>query len=230
MRAALYDQAVALLRDFDQTNDLGGLSIAKTWGLASWGPYLASCVTFHPGDMVEYNLPSHERCHIIFSRENTEGDTLESAKFPWQEVPNETLQANSQIILQELLAMASGSDISDNWLDRRVVFSICCAATIVADAETLQLAEAVLHELLASVNVDLESEISLLSDTRILDLTAPQRIERLNLFASSKPADAVHSALRQIYDWCSICDQVVLWEGLTGAYCIAGHQFGMGTA
>ncbi|KAL9614012.1 MAG: hypothetical protein Q9167_001492 [Letrouitia subvulpina] len=61
----LQDRMRDLHMDWDQRNDMGGLSIMKTWGVASWGSSVASCVTFHPGDMFEYTLPKYESCVVI---------------------------------------------------------------------------------------------------------------------------------------------------------------------
>ncbi|KAL9044239.1 MAG: hypothetical protein Q9214_002608 [Letrouitia sp. 1 TL-2023] len=61
----LQDRMRDLHEEWDYENDMGGFSIMKTWGVASWGSSVASCVSFHPGDMAEYTLPKDEICIII---------------------------------------------------------------------------------------------------------------------------------------------------------------------
>ncbi|KAL9592809.1 MAG: hypothetical protein Q9179_006351 [Wetmoreana sp. 5 TL-2023] len=164
-----WDEISGLQKDFDHAHDLGGLSITKTWGLASWGPYLASCVTLHPGDMVEYYMPSRERCHIVFSREDLDADSQEATAFPWQEGSSAKHELDTQVILSEILAMASDSGMTHTSLDHKTMFSVCCAAVICSDVQNLQSVKSVLHDLYMSIGIGLELEGNLIDDIRHLD-------------------------------------------------------------
>ncbi|KAL8747217.1 MAG: hypothetical protein Q9190_000883 [Brigantiaea leucoxantha] len=65
--STLQDQMKELHKAWDHRNDMGGMSVMKTWGVAVWDNYVASCISFHPGDMIEYTLANNERCVIVIS-------------------------------------------------------------------------------------------------------------------------------------------------------------------
>jgi hypothetical protein len=70
-------QAISFhLASFDSRHDLGGLALAKTWGLARspMGGFIAACVTLHPKGMIEYVTHSNESCRVVFGMER---DVLE---------------------------------------------------------------------------------------------------------------------------------------------------------
>lgn len=83
---ALRKKLQQLHQDHDRQENLGGLSVMKTWGLASMpeNGLISSCVSFHPGDMPEYVTPSLEKSMVVFASDTSE-DRLET--FPWLEVP-----------------------------------------------------------------------------------------------------------------------------------------------
>lgn len=69
-------------QDFeDRRKDLGGLSVVKTWGLASLSgsDVVAACASIHAGDTPEYPLRSQEHCTIVFASDSCQ------EIFPWQE-------------------------------------------------------------------------------------------------------------------------------------------------
>ncbi|KAL8726378.1 MAG: hypothetical protein Q9181_006073 [Wetmoreana brouardii] len=76
-----------------------------------------------------------------------------------------------------------------------------------------------------SVGVGLEVERNLIEDIRSLDLSVLQRVERLNQIATSRAGDAAQSPSHQLYDMCSICDNIILWKSSIEASCIARHEF-----
>ena len=226
VRTAFEDQVSDMLDKFDRNRDLGGLSIAKTWGLASWGPFLACCSTFHPGDMVEYNLPSYERCHILFCQVGEHGDTLEDEEFPWQSRSIGQGHEQSHIVIKDLLPVVSGMWDVHSPLDCKVIFSLCCAAIIVADTSSLQTIQSILHRLSASSSINFDLEQNMLEDAYNLALSADQRITRLNEHASWRCKDLQDTGFDRMYDKCSICEEMVLWKSLTEATCTKGHLFG----
>ncbi|KAI9780963.1 MAG: putative zinc transporter msc2 [Geoglossum umbratile] len=64
------------LASFDSRHNLGGLALAKTWGLARspMGGFIAVCFTLHPKGMIEYAIRSNESCRVVFGIEQ---DVLE---------------------------------------------------------------------------------------------------------------------------------------------------------
>ena len=59
-------------RDFAIAKKLGSLTVMKTWGLASHNDILASIISLHPAEMVEYTTSAQERSIIIFSHSSHE--------------------------------------------------------------------------------------------------------------------------------------------------------------
>lgn len=227
VRSALYDQSSVLQRDFDQHHDLGGLSFTKTWGLASWGTYVAACITFHPGDMVEYILPSMERCHIVFMKEDTDEDLQESATFPWQEVSVTSLEGSTQTVLQEILRKADGQAVPRTALDHRILYNICCASLLVCESQSSYLVDDILRKLSTSIEHGLEAERDLVREVGSSGLSTALRIERLNQISASRSEHGPNHSTQNLDELCSICDKIILWQSSTEAVCMNGHQFGM---
>lgn len=228
-RTALYDQASAFQNDFDQQHDLGGLCYTKTWGLASWGPYAASGVTYHPGDMVEYTLTSGERSHIIFSFEHPADNRPDDVGFLRQDTSDSADSENKISVRLRILTLISQIPVTDAF-DCKVVYSICCSALLTCDLQTIELAEEAFRQLAVSMGLSMERELALLEDARISNLSMSQRIERLRHIASSRSSPTTperNPTKCVLWDLCSICEEVVVWASPTEAACIAGHQFGM---
>jgi hypothetical protein len=65
-------QAISYHRaNFGSQHNLGGLALAKTWGLARspMGGCIAACVTLHPSGMIEYATHNNESCRVVFGME-----------------------------------------------------------------------------------------------------------------------------------------------------------------
>ena len=75
-----------LHQDHDRQENLGGLSLMKSWGLASipHDGLVTACISLHPGDMPEFVTPSLEKSVIVFASDIAEDRT---ETFPWEEVP-----------------------------------------------------------------------------------------------------------------------------------------------
>ena len=79
-------------RRYADDHRLGEKITIKTWGISSFEQCVACCITLHPSDRMEYNVPSLEKSLIIFSHvsgedsaENQAGDAKEC--FPWETPP-----------------------------------------------------------------------------------------------------------------------------------------------
>lgn len=227
-RSVLYDQASALQMNFDRQHDLGGLSFAKTWGLASWGAYVASCVSYHPGDMVEYNITSGERCQVLFALADATGVVSDSDGFPWQEMSNSTEVDTDNGVQARILTSVAQQPLIDAF-DCKVFYNLGCTVLLSSNPQTLQPAEQAFQQLAASTSMGLQEELNLLEDTRVLNLSVSQRLERLNhiTISRSEHAREAGSPASDVCDFCSICDQVVQWVNATEAACVAGHHFGI---
>jgi hypothetical protein len=66
---------------FSAAHDLGENAIAKTWGLASspLGDLIATCVSLHPSDMIEYSTGNEQKSNVTLS---SLSDTTEKFTLP----------------------------------------------------------------------------------------------------------------------------------------------------
>lgn len=55
---------------FDVQSDLNGSAVVKTWGIAKSpvGDLVASCITFHPSDQLEYTIAADNRFTVAVTR------------------------------------------------------------------------------------------------------------------------------------------------------------------
>ncbi|KAL9599435.1 MAG: hypothetical protein Q9219_003872 [cf. Caloplaca sp. 3 TL-2023] len=195
----LTSQIQSLHEDFDRNHNLNTSSIAKTWGLASWGPYMASCVSYHPGDMIEYTLTSGERCHIFFNLVDEAGIAVEDATFPWQDMGYPEYERDRR----EIHALLSGH------------------------VHDLELVAKAFERLATAAGLDFEPELNLLKAIQDSQLSTSLSVDYLNEVATSRVGQEDQGLWRDLYHSCSICDEVVVWMNTGEASCVAGHQFGM---
>ena len=104
---ALTQKLRRLHQDYDRRENLGGLSIMKTWGLASIpnDSLLSACISIRPGDMPEYVTRSMEKSIVVFASDTSE-DQLDT--FPWQGIPAVwDVRTTQSTILEAILGYAS---------------------------------------------------------------------------------------------------------------------------
>ena len=216
---------------FDHGHDLGGLSVMKTWGLASLGGYIAACVTIHPGDMVEYTTQSRERSTIVFG----EIDNRERP-FPWERVTEHAIsEAEAQVrILDTILAEGQYQREKDqSILTSRIIYAAVCASMQLRDAvtsERLEGAQKALQGLESVTGLVFQPEIACIerlltmqdADLDMQDAESrsfPQYIST-DQFLNIPVASRVHET-------CSICGESIGWDSLDAAHCTRNHAFGM---
>src|SRR5262249_52086996 len=139
------------IRDkFDAEHDLGGLAIAKVWGLASNENWLVACATLHPGDLVEYLTPASEKAILIFaSLDLIEGDSSgqQRPRIPW------TLKQDPLARLWDTENLTDGDRIKLDTQNKRdttdIIPTILCiissVPTVSHDAVSRQIVWAVLQ-------------------------------------------------------------------------------------
>ena len=226
-RSALHTQALTLRKEFDRHHDLGGLSFTKTWGLASWGPYAASCITMHPGDMVEYSLISEQRCHILFIKEGISEDLQEDTIFPWQDISNDMHRQTSPAVLEKILSVLDKTAAQHKIAGTRIIYNVCCAAMACSDMQQWHLVERLLHYLFTLNEISYDAELGLLHSIRDSQLSTPECAAGMNDIARAKIEQHDYFMPNLLYNFCSICNQMIVWRSLNEAHCISGHQFGM---
>ena len=229
--SSLQNQMLRNQRRFDRRNELGGLSIMKTWGLASVEGYIAACITLHPGDMAEYLIPSQERATIVFSANGLRDSSAELESFSWDVDPKvEDAMKTHVSILDFIFKYEQLQQAAQSNFDNRIIYAAVMASMLIWDKarlQRLQLAEQALLRIAGLTEVDLAPEITclgfLLKDSpdekeakaKIKEATGLRSKETLSL-----PPE------QNLLDVCSFCAQAVSWENLTEASCTAGHQFG----
>ncbi|KAL8910148.1 MAG: hypothetical protein Q9171_004526 [Xanthocarpia ochracea] len=224
-RSALTYQASTLQKDFDQHHDLGGLSYTKTWGLASWGPYVGACITMHPGDMIEYSIISEQRCHVLFSHAKSSNGLEDDAIFPWQDLSRTMPQDTSPAVLEKILIEVSDIAVPHSAAGTKTPYNICCAAMVCSGTYKWHLVEKILRDLSLLDGINLGPELNLLEEISASQVTVLERIEQLNVIASARAEAEDPSILHGLYEFCSICDQMILWQSSQEAQCISGHHF-----
>ncbi|KAL8914131.1 MAG: hypothetical protein Q9172_007150 [Xanthocarpia lactea] len=185
-RSALNYQASTMQKDFDQHHDLGGLSHTKTWGLASWGPYVGACITMHPGDMIEYSIISEQRCHVLFSHANASNGLEDDAIFPWQDLSRTMHQDTSPVVLEKILIEVSDMAVPPSAAGTKIPYNICCAAMVCSDTNKWHLIEKILGDLSVLDGINLGPELELLVNISASQVTVLERIEQLNVIASAR--------------------------------------------
>ncbi|KAL8671704.1 MAG: hypothetical protein Q9168_003804 [Polycauliona sp. 1 TL-2023] len=224
-RSALHVQASRLQNDFDRHHDLGGLSITKTWGLASWGPYVASCITMHPGDMIEYTLVSEHRCHILFSQEDIGHDLEDDAIFPWQVSSKQIHQQTGSAVLEKILSALGELPPSQMVAGRKTLYNICCAAIICPDVRNWALVDRLLLQLSVSDGISYDSELDVLQGFNASRMSMLERAEELNRIVSANLEQQDPAIRDPRFEFCSICERLIVWQDLNQACCLSGHQF-----
>lgn len=233
------------LRDrFDRREEFGGLSIMKTWGLATFGSYIAACITLHPGDMPEYLIPSQERSTIVFSAHGLNDPSSKREYFPWEartlNIRPEDVTLTQSAILDTIFEYEQHEeDLKPSALGDKIIYAAIMASTLVWDgvrSERLQLAKSAAERLSKSAEVDLSPEIEclnlLLSDNdmqyasanssaakALLHQATRRRSEILSSSSSSSPASS------RLFDICTVCGKHITWKNLLEATCVAGHPY-----
>lgn len=199
------------LRDtFDINHDLGGLAIGRIWGLASHRGVIATAVTLHPGDMVDYRSAANELTSITFSPV-CYGEGLPTVHaMAWDRSPA-TMQARRERVIGFVLYAGQEKD-GDTWC-RRVVYAAACCAIIESENEFLRTqARAALKNLATATGADLNEEIEKCS-------TAPSPV-------APKTAEQLNGAGGELFEKCDICNAGMSWYAAQESQCAAGHVFG----
>ena len=228
-RSTLHKQALQLRTKIDRQNDYGDLTMIKFWGLAAHMNYVAICVTFHPGDMVDYLLASEERATILFSLSGTNCLITEDENFPWESDSSTGKTAGTQIaILETILDLETQSRLTLGGLSDKMMYAAACASMLLWDTQRVQRlsrVKNVLERLEQRINVDLGSEVNVCSQFSVSpDLTMEDVAAILGEATGARSEDDVATA-KNIFSVCSICASLINWQSLSEATCSRGHCF-----
>ena len=231
-QTTLHKHMIQIQQRYDQQNDLGGLSVMKTWGLASLNGYIAACVTVHPGDMTEYIIPSQERAYIVFAAHGFDDPSPNLEHFAWDVDFKVGEDAKTQAAIVETLFRFQKTQYSkQDFFDNRILYAAALASMLMWDNERskrLWLAQRALDYLEFSTNIDLAPEKNCLLLLITTNLDVEESITKIKEVSGSRSRNELSaSTVENLIDICPFCRQAIVWELLTEAFCIAGHQFGM---
>lgn len=211
---------------FDIDRDLGGLAVARTWGLATFRGWIVAAFTMHPGDMVEYTTAAEERTTLVFSAAAPDASVTDGPLPAMPNLTEEHFRKQRERILRFILSHAVAAASEEKGLlsrsidlrSAKIVYA-AAACTIVEhrNEELLSLARQALERLsAASGGIDLSDEISKCSPLTAFVDSAPPTI-------APKSADVL---LNGPFEKCEICGSGIEWYSVQEAQCTTGHLFG----
>ncbi|KAJ5679935.1 hypothetical protein N7462_008179 [Penicillium macrosclerotiorum] len=199
---------------YDLDRDLGGQSVARIWGLASYRNAIAVLFSKHPTDMVEYRVASDEKSTLIFSSEDPEYPLDLPTLFAPNETATESWSAQDQREAAiAFLLSSTGQDGTVGAEDRKLVYAAACCAIVDQQNESIRSQAKESFEWLASLTgADLNEEI--------LQCSVPSPS------ICSKSPEQFSGPGGHLFERCEICDAGIAWESSKEAQCIEGHLFG----
>ncbi|KAF5857388.1 hypothetical protein ETB97_005880 [Aspergillus alliaceus] len=196
---------------FDIARDLGGYTIARIWGLASYNGLVVAAITVHPGDTVEYRTSAEERTTLIFSHANAEPTESQDLLFlePLPNLSPDTLRKQREAVLGYILFAGWGDD-NRLCLSRKLLYAAaCCAIVDSQNDKILSQARKALEWLADVTGIDLADEIAKCS--------APGST------IDAKSAEQLDGSGQQVFEQCGICDAGISWYSAVEAQCASGH-------
>ncbi|RAL03677.1 uncharacterized protein BO80DRAFT_267060 [Aspergillus ibericus CBS 121593] len=192
---------------FDFDRDLGGLAVARAWGLTSYNGMVAAGITVHPGDMIEYRTAAEERLTIIISPDASQSDGATS-----ETVDNSPdLQHRRESVLGYILHFEDNDEIRQPLSSKILYAAACCTIVESTNTALLYQAHKVLVRLATATGADVTDELSKCSISK-------------NKIAS-KSAEALDGPGGQMFERCDICDAGIDWYSSQEAQCATGHIF-----
>ncbi|KAJ0413643.1 transcription factor IIIC subunit delta N-term-domain-containing protein [Aspergillus carlsbadensis] len=210
-RAPWKNQIEDIRERFDIDRDLGGLAVSRIRGLASVQGIVATAITLHPGDMVEYRSSVEDRLIILFSTSDGQSTLPEYVPFLRGSLrsPPEFLTECRDIVLRYILR--SGNDAKQALSPKVRYAAACCAIVQSQCLELLSNAREVLESLASNHGVDLTDEIA--------------KCSQPGSFIDAKPAELLDAANDNVFERCEICSSGIGWDSAQEAQCASGHVF-----
>ncbi|GLI80433.1 hypothetical protein PoHVEF18_008788 [Penicillium ochrochloron] len=201
------------LEQFDLDRDLGGQSVARVWGLASYRGVVAVLFTRHPTDMIEYRVTSDERSVLAFASEdpNYSADIhtllapITSATESWSPADHR------EAVISYLLSSMDGTAEQDPESQRLIYASACCAIVDQKGAAIRSHARESLQRLADLTGADLTEEIA--------------RCDEESPTLSAKSTEQLSGPGAHMFERCEICDAGIAWVSASEAQCAEGHLF-----
>ncbi|PYI02357.1 hypothetical protein BO78DRAFT_410668 [Aspergillus sclerotiicarbonarius CBS 121057] len=201
------DQLDDIRERYDFDRDLGGLAVARAWGLTSYNGIVAAGITVHPGDMIEYRTAAEERLTIIISPDESKSDGV-----PSQTVDNSSDPQHRRDAVLGYILHFEENDENRQPLSSKILYATACC-TIVESTNTALLYQAhkVLVRLATVTGADVADELLKCSISK--NTIAP------------KSAEALDGPGGQMFERCDICGAGIDWYSSQEAQCATGHVF-----
>jgi Transcription factor IIIC subunit delta N-term len=184
--------------EFDSNHSLDGNARVRKWGFASRDSQDAACITIHPSDMVEYTIPSMEKCTLLFAP---------SASLLGSSLPLKMITANPTDVLRTITGwiLSVASDVPLTLAIDRQLLGIYASYAAQFDNEEIKL-----QSQLAFSRLRETSESQLDPDEMEVDETVPD--------------DSLTSS---DIETCLICEALVPFDekNLSTARCETGHPY-----
>ena len=212
------------------------MTTIKTWGISSFGQYVASCITLHPSDRVEYNVPSLERSFIIFSHVSAEDGTESQTGdadlyFPWETPPRlKELSIVHGEIWSNIYRRLEACTIHTSLLSYRILYASYCASLMWQgfDRKRLEQVKSALRPFsLSDKEMCLEHEVKADKTFVAEPSDGQQSAEAVNAIVQHRSEAEFDTPSAQcLLEYCQIpeCSKPLFWtSNLYRARCNAGH-------
>ncbi|KAK2861095.1 hypothetical protein FQN49_004549 [Arthroderma sp. PD_2] len=213
---------------FDLDYDLGGMSIAKTWGLCSHRGWIVTCATFHPTDMVQHTTSSQERTTVFFAPPCQDRFDHTEPGMPWHLpiITPEGIHDSACKIIQFTLEHQGTLCINDPWTQKLLYTAACCVIVHYnSDPSLITLAQGTIQALTQESRVDLSQEITHLHELeQELPVLDPYR-SRTKIIPP-KSGSQLECAGGNMFENCDICGSGIEWFSPVESQCAEGHLFG----
>ncbi|CRG83515.1 1,4-alpha-glucan branching enzyme GlgB [Talaromyces islandicus] len=220
--------------------ELGDMTVARTWGLATFRGWLAVAFSMHPGDVLEYTIRAEENTVVLFVNPDDP-----DAVFP--EPPNnseEHVAAARDEILRLILSSAHELQKNDT-RSARLVYAACMCAIITSQPQDqnddqnqdqiplLTLTQNALTHLSSTFDLPITEELSYCADIASTTpaTTTDMQDARSTVLIPSKPTSVLEGPGGWIFESCQTChrrkNEVVglNWTGYGMAVCANGHRW-----
>lgn len=220
---------------FMSEHKLDKLATMKTWGLASFRSYIASCITLHPSNMIEYNIPTSEKASVVFSRASMEDVPMEQINdqdlhFPWETAPQvKRLSEVYSATWDTVFAHVNRKQPPKNLWNCRIVYSSYCASRIWRqyEPEDLEAVRALLSTWALSIARLDPGQGAILNETiGIESLDRQEFVEAANSIVRARGTVDEGTRSQFLLECCQIpgCFEPLLWtESIYKARCGEGH-------
>lgn len=242
----LSEQIESLKRAFGEKHGLGSQVSVHYWGYCSYKQFVAVHISLHPRLMIQYAIFSNEMSYIVFSHEilETSMDTAEPVSFDWD--LSHTLITHAEACIEPWLFINEQFPLEHitGLSERQAVSSVDAAPEeAVPDMSSERICRKMIHSYFLSAlcyGWEIDKRAGNLATwafgkgTDALDViqntmaTLHGNLGDESCLGSIEEMDVLFAASgRNLgFEYCEICDQRILWDGMRLAECAEGHQSG----